>query len=367
MAWTVKKPSGKWQGLYRDASGKVKSAGMHPRKLDAMKAASHKEAVSRKDEQALSEVTLQEWYDDWFETRRVTRKTKLEDEARFNNRVLPKFGSTPLAEIDHTAIDEWINELAAENLSPSTITKHVHNLSAAMKAAVYAKLIPSNPCIGVKKPKPDPTPDRYLTHDEANAVSALLTGMNLFIWQVLISTGARWGEAVALHWDHVDFKNKRIELVLAWDRKSKVFTPLKNRSRRFVPMSDELETALRERLAEYGYGEATSFPYEPKSLTPRHGVILSGPSGMPWAPTNFSHAIIAAGNAAKVSEEGIERIVGPMRPHDLRHTYASWLLQDGVKLEVVSRLLGHSSVTITERYARLGDESWDSVRQSLNA
>ncbi|MGP4018295.1 tyrosine-type recombinase/integrase [Saccharopolyspora sp. 5N708] len=51
---------------------------------------------------------------------------------------------------------------------------------------------------------------------------------------------------------------------------------------------------------------------------------------------------------------------------DLRHTYASWILQDGVPIEALSKLLGHASVTTTERYSHLADTQWDAVRAALD-
>ncbi|WP_425394333.1 tyrosine-type recombinase/integrase [Actinopolyspora mortivallis] len=63
-----------------------------------------------------------------------------------------------------------------------------------------------------------------------------------------------------------------------------------------------------------------------------------------------------------VQEAGLDGLT----PHDLRHTYASWLLRRGVTVEQVSELLGHSTITMTQRYAHLADTQWEAVRAALD-
>jgi integrase len=57
--------------------------------------------------------------------------------------------------------------------------------------------------------------------------------------------------------------------------------------------------------------------------------------------------------------------IGHARPHDLRHTYASWLVQNGTPIEEVARLRGHASSVVTQRYAHLADTPKDSVLKAL--
>ncbi|QYN33338.1 tyrosine-type recombinase/integrase [Pseudonocardia sp. DSM 110487] len=59
--------------------------------------------------------------------------------------------------------------------------------------------------------------------------------------------------------------------------------------------------------------------------------------------------------------------IGPLTIHDLRHTYASWLIQDGVSIEQLSGLLGHAQISTTQRYSHLGQTQWSKVRAALDA
>lgn len=362
MAWTQQLPSGKWRGLYRD-NGKPKSAGTFVRKTDAKRAAERAEHITRNDPNLSSDITLKEWVDKWWPSRTVTESTLIEDKKRFDKRIHPYWGNTPIRDITTPAIQDWVTELRGENLSASTITKHGHNLSAALKAAVAAKLIPTNPCIGVTYPKQGTSPERYLTREETDAVELILDGTNLLIWHLLLGTGMRWGEAAGLHWDHINLDKQRIEIAVAWDAKQKQFKSPKNYQRRYVPLGDTLQHHLETHLDQHGYGQPPAATYT-QVTKPRYGLVLPN-RGLPVASNTFGHLLSAAGKAAHIGQGPRRRPVGHIRPHDLRHTYASWQVQAGVPLQQVQKLLGHSSLSVTERYARISDTGWQQVRDAL--
>ncbi len=93
--------------------------------------------------------------------------------------------------------------------------------------------------------------------------------------------------------------------------------------------------------------------------------MLRTDKGTPPNGTSFAHGLTAAGKAAFVGSGKDRRRVGNVRPHDLRHTYASRLVQSGVPLDTVSKLIGHSSVLVTQRYASAAESQWDAVRNAL--
>jgi integrase len=89
----------------------------------------------------------------------------------------------------------------------------------------------------------------------------------------------------------------------------------------------------------------------------RSGLVLTGRLGGPLNGKNFGRR--QWGDACEAAG------VGDARLHDLRHTFASWLVQDGVPLQEVQRLLGHASIVTTQRYSHLGTSQHDRVLAAL--
>lgn len=341
------------------------------RKPDALFAADQAEKRVRNDPDALGTLTVSEFLPEWRAQRVVQPNTAAGDESKLTNRVIPRWGEVALKDVTQPSVQGWVADMKREGLAASTIQKHVNLLSSVMRAALAAGKVPgehgkppTNPCKGVTVPKPDPSPERFLTPDEADAVRAVLDGFDRFIFDVLIGTGVRWGEGVALTWSAVDLDAGTVEIAVAYDRAAKGFKAPKSHAKRVVPLGSSLVAVLRARLREVGFGVPPKLPCVgvPKL---RSGLLLSNAAGLPYDSALFAKRLDAAGRAASVKVEGQERKVGHVRPHDLRHTYASRLVQRGVPIQQVQVLLGHQSIATTERYARLGSSGWDAVRNAL--
>jgi len=234
-----------------------------------------------------------------------------------------RFGDKPVTIIDEFMVDDGLIHLA-KNCTGSTVNRYKSQLSAAFIFFIqhpdYKRLGFSNPVRkeSVSRFPENPAKNRFLSDDEQQA---LLSSCREAAWGKLyllvllgLTTGARKGELMGLKWSDVDFE-KRTALVAV----------SKNGKPKFLPLTQPVILELIK------FRENTDFlifcstvsrttPYDVRKL---------------WL------------NALKISG------IGHIRFHDLRHTAASNLVRHGRTLFEVSTLLGHSSTSITGRYAHL--------------
>ena len=139
----------------------------------------------------------------------------------------------------------------------------------------------------------------------------------------LVYTGGRWSEVATLTWRQVDLERCTITL---WGNKTK--------QERVVPIAEPLREVLVRR-----------------SGTRSGALVFPGPGGV--QRTGPADAIGRAMDAVGLNTPDLVAKHGRATVHSLRHTFASWLVQNGAELHEVSGALGHSSVVMTQRYAHL--------------
>ncbi|MEB4614043.1 tyrosine-type recombinase/integrase [Leucobacter sp. M11] len=346
MAWTEKLPSGRYSGVYRLPTGeKRRTDQTYTHKTPAKNAAATLEAEAAKPTWRDPRAALKpwgEWKATWLAGRIVDDSTKRRDGSRLNKHLVPKWDTVPLADITRHEVRKWAVELREKQLAPSTVQRIMSLFSSSMQAAVDAEIILANPAQRLKLPSPDNAVERFLTRKEAKKLLEQFGkgSIDRALVSLLIGSGLRWGEAIGLQRDRVKFKKATIRVAMNWDDEAKDLKDYpKSKRRRTVPLPDWVAVELK--------------PHARKA----EGQLFITKAGVPIDYHNWRRRVWEPA----LKESGIP----PTRIHDLRHTYASWLIQDGVPLEEVGRLLGHVSPLTTRRYAHLADTPTEAVLDAI--
>jgi integrase len=347
-----KLPSGRWQATVKH-NGRRQTASRHTRAAAKAWATQLEDDLANGIERgpAADPVLVGEWLDRWMNARVAEPTTLATNRGQLRKHVRPAWDTVPLAEVRTLAVQSWVRRLERDGVGPATIHASFALLSAALGAAVIEGLLPANPCDRVKLPTVPRGRERFYTREEVDQVAAEVDERYRAVVLMLAYTGLRWGELVGLHMVNLHMLTRRVDVRQTITEVDGHFAakayPKQAASHRSVGLPRHLVEEVAAHLA--------AFPPRPCGLVhPRRekcsGLVFTGPPG--WRAPVSRHAFrqdvwVPALAAAKVPSG---------RVHDLRHTFASWLVQDGVPLAVVQRLLGHASIRTTERYAHLAPE-----------
>jgi len=366
MAWTRKLQSGKYEARYRDAKGRTRTVEAAPFtfKEEALRTAGKAEAEARslgwRDPQAAGR-TWREWCETWWPSRGVGKDTERSDRGRRDNYLMPRWGDVRLCDITRQDVKDWAAELRNPYLDDKGV-EHVRStayvrlivglFAASLNGAKDAEVLPYNVAAELKLRGTPPGQDRYLTREEVARLLDHLDGDYRMVTMLLVGTGMRWGEAAGLHRARVHLERGVVDIVEAFSDKSYEMKPYpKGKRIRTVPIPDWVDlTAL-----EYVVG-ANSCGYTHTEGRCPGPLLLTTESGAALQHGRYSYAFRDAVKAAGL---------GHVRVHDLRHTYASWLLQGGRTLAEVGKLLGHESPQTTQRYARLAELASQDILNAL--
>jgi integrase len=264
--------------------------------------------------------TWGDWYEKWWPAHNVADSTRRADASIIKNHIMPTFGSVALADITRFAVREWVAGLKESGAAESSIARYVRVLSTSLSAAVDAEILRTNPCFRLGLEPGETDVMRFFTQKEVRKMLKSLKDRprDRAVLAVLVGTGLRWGEMAGLRPQVVDLSRRMLRVTHTMDQHTgKIKKYPKSRKIRDVPIPVWVIDEIK--------------PY-----------VKSG------GPLVFEHLSASAWRRDAWSKA---RVGG--RPHDLRHTYASWLLQAGIPIAEVSKLMGHSSIRVTERYAHL--------------
>ena len=239
--------------------------------------------------------------------------------------IVPRWGRHRLDEITAQAVGKWLAEKSDQGMMPATVEKVRVSFGRSFELGRRWGIAgcTANPTRGIQRPKFDNKRERFLSSDEAGrllaAAGASLNPQLRPIIGLLLLTGARVSELLHAEWRHVDL-----------DRRAWLIPISKTGKSRYVPLS-QAAIDIMEELPRFD-----GCPY----------LIPNPETRQPFV--SIKRAWQTARKAAGLTN---------LRIHDLRHSAASFMINAGIDLFAVGKVLGHADYKSTTRYSHLANET----------
>lgn len=304
---------------------------------------------------APSSIRFADVAEDWLASKHRLRGWTLKQYRDALDLVLiPRFGRRKLGEIDATSIAKLIRDLETKGLNAvdpkrpvrplaaSTISNYMKPLSGTLGYAVRRGMLSSNPYLTLTSDdRPDSDEGRRSAYEwEQEEIDALLVAADAraskreaqydysMLVRCAIFTGLRLGELLGLQWRDIDFDAGVLHVRRQWSRMGDFAPPKTKKGVRRVPLTAELVRALR------GHRLASHYSQD-------EDVVFASRSGSPLSHRNVQRR----GFEPARDEAGLP---STLTFHSLRHAFASVAASRGVPVTVLSEVMGHSDVGVTQ-------------------
>jgi integrase len=303
---------------------------------------------------AFGKRTFAQAAEEWYATKRKLRyKTRegYETALGINGRgkehaelrLVPRFGHLRLADVNADRIAEWIRAMEGIGFSPAWIANHLKPLSGTMGFAARKGWIGQNPVLLLtadERPQPSGRVMRILDYEQVEALLAAAARRAARptarydytpLFRTAIFTGLRLGELLGLRWEDVDLKAGAILVRFQLTQRRTREVPKTPNAVRRVVLAPDLARFLREHRLRSRFSGESDYVFASRSGTP------------------LSHRNVEARGFDRTVEEA--KLTGEPKLvfHDLRHVYASMMIERGVTSTELCDQMGHSHPGITER------------------
>ena len=295
------------------------------------------------------QYTVDQWMDVWYENYakiKVRPSSHQTYKGYIENHIKPNIGDIPLEKLTTLELQRLYKTLLTKGrvdrleskgqprgLSPKTV-RNIHQiLSSALKLAQEQRIILTNPAEGCALPKVEHREMKTLPVEQLQSFLREAKDSGVFeLYYLELATGLRRGELLGLKWEDIDLEHGdlRVRRQIARINGRVVEAPLKTKNAyRTLPLAEDTVSILKEQKKKVG-----SSPW-----------VFPSATGGPISPDSVLHMLHRV-----LKRAGLPKV----RFHDLRHTFATLALQNGVDIKTVSGMLGHFSAGFTlDTYAHV--------------
>ena len=305
--------------------------------------ANRQEKAEQAERETLDSVTFQQLAEgDYMAHSKATKKNPLSwkrEKGLLSKWIYPAIGPLPLKSVAPIHLEKIKKNMAKDELAPRTIRYALAVVSQVFNYAIRHDLYTgASPIQKVKMPRADNRRLRFLTREEAAALLAELATKSIDVHDMALlslHTGMRAGEIFSLHWGDVDV------------------------DRGILTLRDTKSGKTRQAFMT----EAVKSVFSSKERGGPSDLVFRGRKGkIEYISATFARAV-----STLRLNEGIEDSRNKVVFHSLRHSFASWLVENGTDLYTVKELLGHADLAMTARYSHLGENTLQTAVKKLDS
>lgn len=362
-----KRKDGRWEGRYTAGHDPETGKAIYKNVLGKTQA-----EVKEKLKQAIGETqaldiakagkyTVGEWMEVWFQDYakiKVRPSSHQTYQGYIHNHIRPNIGDIPLEKLTSLDLQKFYKKLLAQGrvdrveakgqpkgLSAKTVRNIYQILSSALKLAQEQRLILTNPAEGCALPRVEHQEMKTLTTVQLASFFWEARESGVFeLYYLELATGLRRGELLGLKWEDIDLErgDLRVRRQVSRINGEVVEGPLKTKNAyRTLPLAEDTVGVLKEQRKKVG-----NSPW-----------VFPSPNGGPISPDSVLHMLHRV-----LKRAGLPKV----RFHDLRHTFATLALQNGVDVKTVSGMLGHFSAGFTlDTYAHITSAAQRQAAQTM--
>ena len=291
----------------------------------------NRDEAALREQDALAKRTFDEFWTEFYApaaSGSKKDKTWQDEQGHYENWIKPIIGDTPIREVSAFALERIRKQLVAKKRTVRTQQAILATCRQAFNLAIRLQMIESSPIRQVRLPRSDNRRQRHLSLQEASDLLTLVQARSPQLHDICLlslHTGLRAGEIFSLRWEDIHWDN---ETILVRDPKSG--------RNRYAYLTSATKAMLDTRrpiaTCDLIFHQANGSPLKEVSRT-------------------FERIVEELGWNKGQADPRLKVVF-----HTLRHTFASWLVQQGTPLYTVAKLMGHSTLAMTERYAHLAPE-----------